>query len=73
MKAIVIPPGDPSTIEQEAWDAIDMTRLCQELHCLPHAGGIKDQDARDVWLMKQVLLADIERAKLDKQRNRPTT
>jgi hypothetical protein len=53
---------------QEAWDAIEMTRLCQQLNCLPGSGGLYDQDSKHVWLIRQVLLADIDKAKLDDQR-----
>jgi hypothetical protein len=45
-----------------------MTRLCQELHCLPNAGGLFDQDSYHVHLMKLVLEADVERANKDADR-----
>ena len=52
----------------EAWDAIQMTIMCQELHCLPGAGGLLDQDSKHVWLMTLVSNAQAERAKLEQNR-----
>jgi hypothetical protein len=47
--------------EQDVVEAIDMTLLCQALHCLPRAGGLMDQDYWDVIRMKWVIEAQAER------------
>ena len=51
--------------------AIDMTTLCRELHVLPQAGGLLDQDSYHVWLMQETLtvLAEKERLEMDKARS----
>lgn len=46
--------------EEDVAQAIEMTRLCQALHCLPDEGGLLNQDSYHVWLMQQVLAADVE-------------
>ena len=48
-------------------EAIELTNLCQELHCLPGAGGLLDQDSKHVWLMKLVLAAQVEKAHKDQR------
>lgn len=45
-----------------------MTRWCEDLHCLPGAGGLLDQDSKHIWLMNLVRAADHERAELEKNR-----
>lgn len=45
-----------------------ITALCQQLHCLPRPGGLLDQDAHDVFLMQAVLIAQEEKAELDRKR-----
>jgi hypothetical protein len=56
------PPDD------DVAEAIDLTRMCQELHCLPQEGGLLDQDSKYVWWMRLVLQADVEAAKHDAKR-----
>jgi hypothetical protein len=47
-----------------------MTNLCQALRCLPNAGGLLDQDPRDVYMIECVLTAQAERQKMDYDRQR---
>lgn len=51
-------------------DAIEMTVLCQELHCLPHAGGLLDQDSYHVWLMRAVIAGQREKEERQKNMNK---
>lgn len=55
-------------MDEDVAYAIQITSLCQELHCLPRAGGLLDQDSYHVWIMEQVLLAQNKKAERD-QRN----
>ena len=47
-----------------------MTRLCQEFHVLPNAGGLLDQDSYHVWLMANVIEADRERDEREQKQNK---
>jgi hypothetical protein len=56
-------PEDMDVIE-----AMELTVMCQELHCLPSAGGLLDQDSYHVWIMNLVTSAQAERAALDRKK-----
>lgn len=45
--------------------AIEMGRTCLALQVLPRAGGLLDQDARDVFFIQVVAAADHEKSELD--------
>ena len=47
-----------------------MTRLCQEFHVLPNAGGLLDQDSYHIWLMANVIEADREKEAQEDKRNK---
>lgn len=49
-------------------EIINLTYLCQALHCLPKAGGLLDQPAEIVVGMKLVLEADNERLERERKR-----
>lgn len=55
----------PDTVVAQA---ITVTNLCQALHVLPRAGGLYDQDARDIYMISCVLSAQHEKAELDSKR-----
>jgi hypothetical protein len=48
--------------------AVYITQLCQELHCLPSAGGLLDQDSYHVWMMGKVIDAQNERRAKDNKK-----
>jgi hypothetical protein len=60
-------PADP-----EVALAINMTNLCRELHVLPQAGGLLDQDSYHVWLIQETLavLQEKERRDMDAEKAR---
>lgn len=62
-------PSSDGRIDDDVATAIELTVLCQDLHVLPNAGGLLDQDSYHVWLMQTVMRAQNEKAELDKQRN----
>lgn len=41
--------------------AIEITALCETLHCLPRAGGLFDQDPLVVYMMREVIVAQREK------------
>lgn len=51
--------------DDEVAFAIELTNLCQALHCLPQPGGLLDQDGYLVSLMKTVLIAQNEKEQLE--------
>lgn len=48
--------------------AITITNLCQALHVLPHAGGLYDQDPRDIYMIECVLAAQAEKMEMDNKK-----
>jgi hypothetical protein len=48
--------------------AITLTNLCQALHVLPRAGGLYDQDPRDIYMISCVLSAQAEKAEMDSKK-----
>jgi hypothetical protein len=58
---------DQKVDDYDAQYAIDLYFMCRHLRCLPEAGGLKDQDSRDVWLLGIVAKAEAERHKLDQK------
>ena len=54
----------------EVGQIISLIRMCESLHVLPQAGGLLDQDAYFVYLLQQVMLADQEKAALDRARQK---
>lgn len=60
------PPDD------EVRMAIDMTVLCRDLHVLPQAGGLLDQDSYHVYLIQETLavLQEKERQEIEAEKSR---
>jgi hypothetical protein len=60
-------PADP-----EVALAINMTNLCRELHVLPRAGGLMDQDSYHVYLIQETLavLQEKERKEVEAEKSR---
>lgn len=57
-------------MEEDVAEALTITHLCQELHCLPRTGGLLDQDSFYVWMMEQVIAAEREKEARD-NKNKP--
>jgi hypothetical protein len=47
--------------------AIEMATTCLNLQCLPRAGGLYDQSARDVFFLQVVNGALSERAEIERK------
>ena len=45
--------------------AIELTSMCQTFNCLPKVGGLLDQDPVHIYMMREVLLAQVEKDKLE--------
>jgi len=54
-------------VTSDVIDAINITILCQEMHSLPHDGGILDQDQLIMRKMNIVLSAQAEKHELEKE------
>jgi hypothetical protein len=65
---VVVMDRKPDQDWVDVVEAIEMTVLCQEFHCLPSAGGLLDQDSYRVWQMELVTAAQTEREKLERKR-----
>jgi hypothetical protein len=50
--------------------AVDMTVLCRDLHVLPQAGGLLDQDSYHIWLIQETLAVLHEKEEADLERER---
>lgn len=48
--------------------AIEMTVLCEKFHTLPKPGGLFDQDALHVYMMRAVTLAQQEKLEAEGKR-----
>jgi hypothetical protein len=48
--------------------AIELTAMCETFNCLPRAGGLMDQDPLHIYMMREVLLAQAEKRKLENKR-----
>jgi hypothetical protein len=64
---LAIPRG--GDVDPDVVFAINMTVLCQEMHCLPGRGGLLDQDGLYVYMMEAVLEGQNERRKLEERRS----
>jgi hypothetical protein len=51
--------------DEEVQIAIDMTVLCRDLHVLPKAGGLLDQDSYHVYLIQETLAVIHEKERRD--------
>jgi len=56
--------------DYEVGQILSLVRMCQNLKVLPGAGGLLDQDAYFVFLFEQVLIADNEKAALDRAKQK---
>jgi len=54
----------PDTVVEQA---IETANLCRAFHVLPRAGGLYDQDSRDVYMMAAVLSAQAEREEMERK------
>jgi hypothetical protein len=54
--------------DMDVANAVELTVLCRELHCLPRPGGLLDQDSYHIWLMNLVTMAQLERSELERKR-----
>jgi hypothetical protein len=52
--------------------AIDMTVLCRDLHVLPQAGGLLDQDSYHMYLIQETLavLNERERQEVEAEKSK---
>jgi hypothetical protein len=55
--------------DEEAALAIDLAVLCSELHVLPRAGGVLDQDPYELGLLRAGLSGLNKRAERDRARS----
>jgi hypothetical protein len=55
-------------VDHEASRIVELFALCQNLQCLPKAGGLLDQDAYTVETFKLVLQAQAIRHRLEEKR-----
>jgi hypothetical protein len=55
-------------MDPDVRELVEMTSLCKELHVLPRAGGLLDQDSYHVYGMGLVLAAFNERQQLEHRR-----
>lgn len=55
--------------EEDVKDAIDLTNMCQELHCLPGPGGLLDQDAYHIHMMRCVIIAQREAEEIQRKKD----
>jgi hypothetical protein len=54
-------------MDEDVAEAIAITNMCQEFHCLPREGGLLDQDSYLVWKMQIVMAAKAEKQARDQK------
>lgn len=59
------PANDPQVAE-----VINLSVLCEKLHCLPKPGGLYDQDSYTVKALTMVFAAQAERERQESERTK---
>lgn len=49
--------------------AIELAAMCDLFHCLPSAGGLLDQDPMYMYMMREVVVAQREKAEAERGRS----
>jgi hypothetical protein len=47
--------------------AIEMAAMCETFHCLPKSGGLFDQDPLHLIMMREVIIAQREKAEAERK------
>lgn len=73
LRAAIINPNN-KMVEADIGTILSLINNCENLHMLPKAGGILDQDSLFMHIYGWVTEVRAQRAELDKQRSKaPTT